>query len=916
MIQLFCLLALGLGDVTHLGAISSDEMFDQVAAPSRDRPDVTATTKFILPASSDPDLLPTTYQNVNVYPFHVEFLAAEFSDRFPGLTTSEYRRLVEQRATREYFAGVLFRLEPAGGEVLYGFMFYTDQALESELPRRDEVEVVFRRLKETFTAGPLVYAPVRSDVIQLARGWEGTPFRIYIPDFGLIGDFRAYTTGTAYGRLRSFSLAELIVASEAGELVWQDIVTVDEAPQDLTSPVSCLISGTPQTELSHLSLRLAQRGTPNAFFADVVSELESFRDELIKVDVTDGTISVTRVEDPREAEEWWRTHRPRLPTLPEFDVEDESLVELEAMAEDPDAVSKYGAKASNLAILRTALPHENVVDGFGIPFAWYQRFMDENLIREPDGDRLVSYSEYLSRLDTDESFRTDPVLRTKLLDQFVDHAEDHGEIPEGLVSTAAVRVLQTFGSTTVEVRCRSSSNFEDIVPFNGAGLYRSTSACAADSLDADARGPSRCDPTSADEQTLARGFRRVWSSLWVPRAYNERDFWQAPQARAKMGVLVTPTFEGEAANGGVLTGNPTLPGDDRFVINVQLGEVSVVEPPAGVLAEKVLLELEDGAVAGVRRVRSSSLMPEGEWILSEEEARTIGELVARAKSALVPRFETGLGDILLDLEFKVVERAGERQIVFKQVRPFLREEAAAQEPLAIVVPEGTEACGVFSEFRTLAVEYSLLSRMTFVPGRLDLPARAGSLGADLIAEILMADSSRTQSDYWRLVFAADHHNWDRRYWVFLDPPIDDVHAVEIREETRITRQPAVFRLLGADLRVIRELAVASWVRSRIQDVEWPEFLRGDVNDDGQVDFADAIGLIDYLFRGIGSPSCRDAVDADDDGRISVTDVVRIILYLFPGGAGRFELPWPGAFRCGKDLTDDALHCEYDVSTCF
>ncbi len=1051
MIQLVCLLTLGLGGPTHLSAITSAEMFDQVAAASRDRPDITAATKFIVPASSEPDLLATTYQNVQLYPFHLEFLATEFPDRFPDLTANEYRRLVEQRATRKYFAGVLFRLEPGDGEVLYGFMFYTDQALESELPRREEVDQVFQRLSETFTAGPLVYAPVQPDVIELVRGWEGTPFPIYLPDFGLVGDFRAYTTGTAYGSLRIFSLGELIEASEAGEVGWRDIVAVDEAPQDLSSPVSGLISGTPQTELSHLSLRLAQRGTPNAFLDGVVAELEPFRDELVRIDVTDGTISVTRVDDPREAEEWWRTHRPRLPTLPGADVSDERLMSLEAMADDPEAVSKYGAKASNLALLRTALPDEFVVDGFGIPFAWYQRFMDENLIREPEGSRLVSYSEYVARIDTDERYRAQPVLRTRLLDEFVEHAEDHGDIPEGLVGAAAARILETFGSTAGTVRCRSSSNFEDIVPFNGAGLYRSGSACAADSLDADGRGPSRCDPASEDERTLERGFRRVWSSLWFPRAYGERDFWQAPQARARMGVLVTPAFTDEAANGVVLTGNPSLPGDDRFVINVQLGEVSVVEPPAGDLAEKVLLEVEDGAVTEVRRVRPSSLLPEGEWVLSEDEARTIGELAAAASSVLAPRFATGLGDILLDFEFKVEEEAGGRRIVFKQARPFLREAGTAEPPLALVVPESAEACGVFSEFRTLAEEYSLLARMTLVPGRLDLPAGAANLDADLIAALLvgpakepatplgpgtfrpqfetagsrriylytytqsfrvgtapldlelrlppfwtdsegsdetelifdesflslsldmratfgeerlifasctyaalplyettvtavsgerivlrgrhlpplagsgpenlvsatveLAGSTRTQSDYWRLVFAADHHNWDRRYWVLLDPPIGDTHVVELREATRFTREPPVLRLLVADFRLLRDLAVASWERTRIQDVEWPEFVRGDANGDGQVDVADALGLVDYLFRGGGRLSCRDAADADDDCQVSVTDAVRIILHLFQGGES-YELPAPGALRCGKDTTDDALPCAYDVSTCF
>ncbi len=45
------------------------------------------------------------------------------------------------------------------------------------------------------------------------------------------------------------------------------------------------------------------------------------------------------------------------------------------------------------------------------------------------------------------------------------------------------------------------------------------------------------------------------------------------------------------------------------------------------------------------------------------------------------------------------------------------------------------------------------------------------------AEVTIAGSTREISDYYQLVYAAEHHNWFEEYLVILDPPIGDVHAV-------------------------------------------------------------------------------------------------------------------------------------------
>ena len=153
------------------------------------------------------------------------------------------------------------------------------------------------------------------------------------------------------------------------------------------------------------------------------------------------------------------------------------------------------------------------------------------------------------------------------------------------------------------VRFRSSSNVEDALEFNGAGLYESTSVCAADTLDPEILESSYCDPTRENERTIERALKKVWASLWTHRAFEERAYFQIPQESAAMGILVNRAFLDETANGVAFTGNPQNSRDRRYVITVQRGEESVVSPEPGVTAERDLLEVVDGQVLEIVRER-------------------------------------------------------------------------------------------------------------------------------------------------------------------------------------------------------------------------------------------------------------------------------------------------------------------------
>lgn len=87
--------------------------------------------------------------------------------------------------------------------------------------------------------------------------------------------------------------------------------------------------------------------------------------------------------------------------------------------------------------------------------------------------------------------------------------------------------------------------------------------------------------------------------------------------------------------------------------------------------------------------------------------------------------------------------------------------------------------------------------------------------------------------------------------------------------------------------------------------ELPLFIRGDFNNSGRLDLADAIGVLKYLFAQADKPECKDSADANDDGNISISDAITVLRYLFVNGPPP-KAPFPLA---GIDPTQDDLDCD-------
>jgi len=92
----------------------------------------------------------------------------------------------------------------------------------------------------------------------------------------------------------------------------------------------------------------------------------------------------------------------------------------------------------------------------------------------------------------------------------------------------------------------------------------------------------------------------------------------------------------------------------------------------------------------------------------------------------------------------------------------------------------------------------------------------------------------------------------------------------------------------------------------------PVFRRGDVNDDGAIDVADAISGLEWLFRGGTQPGCAATANVDGSGGADITDAIYLLTYLFRGGPPP-EAPHPA---CGPGtLPEDADACAKAPESC-
>jgi hypothetical protein len=657
-----------LGFAPCTARIDDQATWEQFSIPAG-QIDLVRATKHLVPAHEDARLH-TLYVDANRYLLHYDFIVEVFGDRFVGLTPVDYIGLVLDPAQREFYSGTVGQYLRTDGTTVYGFTVWDDLSDPAGGLTQAEVEAAYAQIEPTFGLRPLAWVPVSNRQRTHARTWN-LPFATHDPANDIA--YEAYTVGTGYGTLRLLPVDELRAAIQEASFGFRDLLVLDDAPLDIERVIAGAVTAARQNELSHLNIRSAARGTPNCYLRDAFEALAQWEGQLVALTCGADSLSV-EAATLEDAEAFWAELRPDPVDVPTADLTFDQLTGLLAMPtatpeERADGVRRFGSKAAALGTLYQRIDPELQLQGFGIPFAWYDAFMRSHRW-DVDGDELT-FAETLERWLADDAFLSDAPLRRSRLEA-LRGAMRAAPQDTALLEALGARITEVWGTDTHMVRFRSSSNAEDGLQFSGAGLYDSTSVCLADGLDGDDLGPSRCDPDRSNERTLSRALGMVWASLWHMAAFEERAWYGIDHADVAMGILVNDRSVDERANLVVFTGDPAIPGAQRFVVNAQAGDASVVSPRPGEVVEKSLLTLVDGEVTVIDRVRASNLVPAGHVVLDDARLREVGAAMAAIEADYpVDEAPPPGGVVLLDSEWKVLS---DGRLIVKQVRPFLRME--------------------------------------------------------------------------------------------------------------------------------------------------------------------------------------------------------------------------------------------------
>ncbi len=433
----------------------------------------------------------------------------------------------------------------------------------------------------------------------------------------------------AFGRLRLMALDE-----RPGP---RDIVIYPTLPNEMPR-VAGIITGVRQTPLSHVNLRAIQDNVPNAFIADVSGNrtIGELIGSYVYYKVAADGYEI-REATATEVNHHFVNLRPAQRQTPARDLSVTGIRPLD-QSQFADS-SSIGGKSANLAVMRTFGFREDLVpDGFAVPFYFYDQFMRHN-----------GFYAMASEMTRTADFQKNADAREAALGKFRKTLKK-GKIPAWMMN--ALSEVQNRFPRGTSIRCRSSTNTEDLPGFSGAGLYDSYTH-------------------HPDEGHLSKSIKQVFASMWNYRAYEEREFYRISHFSAAMGVLLHPNSSEEQANGVAVTEDIVYQtgsqGGRSYYINAQVGEDLVTNPDGESIPEEILLSPRSPSEDRV--VRRSNRVPGEGPLLS---VRHLGEL--RESLGTIHRNFRALyhqpldAPFAMEVEFKITS-AGRLSI--KQARPWV-----------------------------------------------------------------------------------------------------------------------------------------------------------------------------------------------------------------------------------------------------
>lgn len=451
----------------------------------------------------------------------------------------------------------------------------------------------------------------------------------------------------SYGKLIFLNANQM----ESAMIDSKDIVVIKGTPKDLP-PVAGVITTDFQTPLSHITILCQNRGTPIIALKKAWTDtlLRSLQNQAVYFKVQKDSFKIVK-SNFEVLESYWLAKRKGIKKITLYtDTTIKTILPIELV--NKNSINIVGGKAANFGELEKLvkelqLSSKTPEGAFAIPFHFYIEHLKQNNIQAYINDFLKTNGQGID----DKSIRE--FLST--VQQRIMNAEINSKLIKDVEKTVSKNGFN-------RIRFRSSTNAEDLDGFNGAGLY-----------------DSKTGIMDNDKKSFSLAIKKVWASAWNYKAFMERQYFGIDQKSIAMGILCHRSFPDEKANGVVITKNLYRNNYRGFVINVQLGETSVVNPPDGITCEQLICYSDKndsfyGKKNIVEYLSYSSILPDSmKQVLTTKEVTLLTQEISKIKKSYYDKFHnesstTTYYNYGLDLEFKIY--GPQRQLYLKQIRPF------------------------------------------------------------------------------------------------------------------------------------------------------------------------------------------------------------------------------------------------------
>lgn len=447
--------------------------------------------------------------------------------------------------------------------------------------------------------------------------------------------YQPVVLGVAYGYVRLVREAQSMSAVHPTDLV------VSEWVPEHIPPVAGLVTSQMQAPLAHVAVLTRNRNTPNMGLRGA-SDLEAFtclEGQLVKLTVASQDYTVEPA-DLGQAQAAWAGLRPTAAWQPDLDATVRGMRDVATL--DDAAARSVGAKAAQMGQL-SRIEGLCTPGGFTLPFSAYLDHMTQ-----------AGLMDQVDAMLTDPLWAQDTGLRARRLAALRAAIQQH-PVQEDLLNEMCAR-LQAWAAHRQTI-LRSSTNAEDLEGFSGAGLYESIVV-----------------PANPSPGRVADALREVWASVWLQRAFEERDWYRIAHRAVAMGVLVQPMVEDAVATGVAITGNPFKPGQEAVFINTQWTGASVTGALGDQVPEQYLVATWTGVCEPELISRSS--LAGGAPIFSEDELLALTAQLQRIHRSEMQRSAHAQADApakvhaeahAMDVEFALTRQ---RRFVILQARPY------------------------------------------------------------------------------------------------------------------------------------------------------------------------------------------------------------------------------------------------------